>query len=250
MYGGELIYHTKDKYGVIEVIEQQQAIRSLHFGNKTQQSAMLLANPFVLIHKYAQAMLFPTCFTEPKNVLILGLGAGSLVKHLYNYFTHTNIDAVELRIGVIKVARDYFLLPEPDERFKLFNESAFDWLSNTTATEKYDLIIVDMFLTTGSGNDICIEAETCIQEIYKLLTKNGVATFNHLGGDIYSYSSFHTLSSVFSNNLYTIDIESTNTIIYASRGNALPGYPVEQLNTLEKQFSLPFTNYSKKLVKV
>ena len=150
MHGGELIHQTSDEFGSIEVIEFQQKIRSLHFGNKTQQSAMLLNHPYILIHKYAQAMMLPLCWTNASKVLVLGLGSGSIVKYLYNYFQHLKIDAIELRPAVIELASEYFLLPECDERFKIFNESAFDWLDrqqeNTLSeNEKYDLIIVDMF---------------------------------------------------------------------------------------------------------
>jgi len=51
VYGGELIYQKTDQYGKIEVVDHQQKIRSLHFGNITQQSAMLLNNPFLLVHQ-------------------------------------------------------------------------------------------------------------------------------------------------------------------------------------------------------
>jgi len=250
MYGGELIYQTKDKYGSIEVVDHQQAIRSLHFGNKTQQSAMLLANPYVLIHKYAQAMLLPTCFIKLKNVLILGLGAGSLVKHLYNYFPDVNIVAVELREKVIELASEYFLLPDTDDRFSLFNQSASEWLLNHESTTKYDLIIVDMFLTSESAKDICIDPKDHIAIIHNLLSENGIATFNHLGNNVYSYSSYHDISSAFSHNLFSIDIESTNTILLASRGLIRSECSREYLDNLEKDYVLPYTNYFNKLIRV
>ena len=86
MLGGELIHQTSDEYGSIEVIDYMQKIRGLHFGNKTQQSASLLCNPYFLIHKYAQAMTLPICRLNVKRVLVIGLGAGSIVKYFYNYF--------------------------------------------------------------------------------------------------------------------------------------------------------------------
>ena len=69
-YGGQLIYSTRDNYGPIEVIDFKQTLRSLHFGNATQQTGMFLYNPNILIHKYTQAMLTSLCWHIPKNILL------------------------------------------------------------------------------------------------------------------------------------------------------------------------------------
>ena len=248
--GSELIYQTTDQYGKIEVIDYQQKIRSLHFGNLTQQSAMLLKNPFVLVHKYTQAMLLPTCWLEPKNVLILGLGSGSIAKHLYNYFQDSNIDAVELREKVIDIAYEYFLIPETNDRFTIYNESAYDWLDSLDSKKKYNLIIVDMFLTTQSGKNMCINVQKYIQILYDLLDENGVVVFNHLGNNVYSYPAYHDISEIFSHNLFSIDIESVNSIIFATRGYINPALSSGYLGELEAQYALPYTYYYNRMNKV
>ena len=249
-HGAELIYQTEDSYGKIEVLDHQQKIRTLHFGNKTQQSAMLLNNPFLLIHQYTQAMLLPTAWLIPKNVLVLGLGSGSIVKHLYNYFRDSVIDTVELREEVINIALDYFLLPEPDERFTIYKDSAFDWLEGHGSGKTYDLIIVDMFLTTRQGKDLTVDISKYVNLLHNMLDTNGVVAFNHLGDNIYSYPPYHDLSDLFSRNLYMVDIESTNSILYASRGIVPKRISPELLRDFETQFILPYTLFFNKLDKV
>lgn len=256
MYGGELIHQSSDEFGSIEVVELQQKIRSLHFGNKTQQSAMLLNQPYILIHKYAQAMVVPLCWTTPRKVLVLGLGSGSIVKYLYNYFQDLKIDAVELRPAVIQIASEYFLLPDCDERFNIFNESAFDWINRqeekkTNENEKYDLIIVDMFLTSRNGKDITVDTSSNIKKLTNLLSENGVIAFNQLGQNITGYSAFDALLSVYlTHQLYSINIDSANNILFASRSTIPSNINDETFQYFEKNYSSPYKYYFENLFPV
>lgn len=253
MFGGELIHQATDEFGSIEVVEFQQKIRSLHFGNKTQQSAMLISNPYILIHKYAQAMMLPLCWNKTSKVLVLGLGSASIVKYLYNYFQDLHIDAIELRPKVIELAKEYFLMPECDERFQIYNESAFDWLNNKndsdiSEAEKYDLIIVDMFLTSKAGKDITIDVSAAIRNIFNLLTDEGVVVFNQLGQNVYSYSAFDSLLSVYLiHQLYSIDIDSTNTILLASKSTIPSEISDQTFHHFEKNYSSPYKYYFENL---
>ena len=137
VHGGQLIHATEDDFGTIEVVEFQQSVRGLHFGNATQQSGMFLYNPNVLIHKYTQAMLTPICWYQPDTVLILGLGAGSLAKYLLHILPGIKIDGVDLRPEVIKVAQEYFYLPEEDENFALHYQLAQNYIDQNTHRNKY-----------------------------------------------------------------------------------------------------------------
>lgn len=244
MYGGELIHQTHDDFGIIEVVEQQGIIRSLHFGNMTQQSSMLLCNPFFLIHKYAQAMLTPLLWINPARVLVLGLGSGSIVKYLYNYHTDIHIDAIELRSRVIDIASEYFLLPGPDNRLNIINESAHDWLKiNKNIEMKYDLIIVDMFLTTESGDDVTVDVSSSFDNIYKMLSKDGVVVFNHLAVNNDKYPGIDSLKNVFDKQMYSIDIESINSILLASGSDIPITIKDNEFKRLSEISTLPYRYY-------
>jgi len=243
MYGGDLIHQTSDNFGTIEVVDFQQNIRSLHFGNKTQQSAMLLANPFVLIHKYTQAMMLPLCWLKPRRVLVLGLGSGSIVKYLYNFFQDVSIDAVELRSEVISIAREYFLLPDSSERLNIYHQSAQEWLAEHDSQEKYDLIIVDMFLTSISGKDSAEDTSSYIDKIDSLLSNNGAAVFNHLGPDVFKNSAFNALSTLFCHQLFTLNIERFNSILIASKATVPDEITDRELHDMQARYSLPYEQY-------
>jgi len=103
-------------------------------------------------------MMLPLCWLEPKRILVLGLGAGSIVKFLLSTFENVIIDAVELREAVYNIATQYFSLPEQDERLNVFIHSAQDWI-NKEHSRQYDLVIVDVFLTSETGEDQTIDIE-------------------------------------------------------------------------------------------
>jgi len=242
MLGGKLVHQTSDEYGTIEVVDYIEQLRAMHFGNKTQQSTCLICNPYFLIHKYAQAMTLPLCWLRAKRVLVLGLGAGSIVKHLYIYHPELIIDAVELRPAVTDIATEYFLLPEPDERLNIYHNKADYWLSQNK-NNNYDLIIVDVFLTTISGTDITTDLSSSLYHIHEKLSQTGVAVFNYLGDKPKSYPGYEKLSSIFDKKLSTIDIESTNSIILASKTMLPKELKCDDLKKLAKISTIPYQEY-------
>lgn len=111
-YSGTLIHCQRDAEGPIEVIEAH-GVRSLHFGTEPRQSAMALATPDRLELSYLRAMLVGLVFVpDPRRILVLGLGGGSLVRFLLQHYPQAHIDAVESRAALVEVARTYFGLPE------------------------------------------------------------------------------------------------------------------------------------------
>ncbi len=244
---GQLIYSTKDEYGPLEVIDIHQRMRSLHFGNGTSQSAMLLYNPIPLLHKYTQALLTPLCWLDARRVLILGMGAGSISKFLHYHFKEIKLDVVELRKSVIDIAHEYFSLPPQDDRFTLYNMSAEAFIEQVSSSQKYDLIIIDLFLTSHKKTDITIDISDHYKTLLQLLTGNGSLSINLIGNKSQNYSGFNELKTLFGSHLYHINIENQNTILVAGKqaigkpdGNFDFGY-------YEKKHQLPWRHYYNQL---
>lgn len=251
MHGGELIYETSDEYGKIQVVDFQQQYRSLHFGNRTQQSAMLLKNPYVLIHKYTQAMVLPLCWSDTERVLLLGLGGGSIAKYIHNYFQDIDIHAVEIRQSVTSTAREYFLLPDESSRFCMFNQCATDWLENRSVSDRYDLIFVDLFLTTKTGKDKSIHVNEKLDALMDMLSNNGWLIFNQLGPEAINSHIIRQLQKICpSLHTYSIKIDEHNTIILCSRNSAPGKISDECFYEFEKQYSSPYKQYYEKLVAI
>lgn len=246
-YGGQLIYATRDEYGPIEVIEIKQKLRSLHFGNKTQQAAMFLYNPVLLMHKYTQAMLTSLCWNEPEKVLALGVGGGSIPKYLLHFFPRLEIEAVELRPEVSRVAREYFNLYE-NKRLQIHHCSAEDFLKESTLESYYDLIIVDLFLTTRE-KDISVDISEHFDKLDKLLSAAGTLVLNIIGNNVSQFSGLGEMRKVFNGHLYSMAVDKSNIILLASKCEIPDGDDID-FTSIEKKFGLPFRQYFDKLTAI
>lgn len=248
MHGGELIYQARDQFGAIQVVDYQQQLRCLHFDNSTQQSAMLLRNPDVLTHRYTQAMMLPFMWHPADRVLLLGLGAGSIARYLYHHFPEIRLDAIEIRKAVIDIANEFFLLPQENRQFGIINDDALQWLTRQPETTVYDVILVDMFLTSQKGTDLVTDVTQYLRSLAALLNENGVIVFNHLGDDV---KTSQVLQALINGNegfyLYAVNIDEANTILYASRLPCPGTVPDEIFYAFEKQRCSPYKQYHERL---
>jgi spermidine synthase len=136
---------------------------------------MLLSQPEVLVLTYTQAMLAALLFRpEPRRMLIVGLGGGSLAKFLLRHFPDSEVEAVECRREVIRVARDYFALPQ-DPRLKVHAASALQYLQEKTDA-CFDLIFVDVF--DAEGMDRELEESAFFRQCRNRLSDQGVVSAN------------------------------------------------------------------------
>ncbi len=154
-YGGHLIHHQSDDVGVIEVVDTD-GIRSLHFGTRSRQSAFCLNQPDRVELSYIRAMLLNLVFgPEPRRVLILGLGGGSLARFFLTHYPDARLVVVEYRSAVARVARQFFGVPE-SPRLELHIADCRDYLHAASAAnaEPFDHIYIDAFDMDGLSPSI------------------------------------------------------------------------------------------------
>lgn len=247
-YGGHLLFSEQDDYGPVEVIELQNKMRSLHFGNPTQQATMFLHDRHLLVHKYTQAMLTSLAWQIPQKVLILGLGGGSLAKFLLHHFIAVEIDAVELRPLVADVAQQFFGLPGDDERLTLHLCAAEAFLEREDLNSRYDLILVDLFLTRGE-QDISVGIEPQLARLPGLLSEQGCITINVIGDDYKLYPGLQVARQQFGDQLQLIEVEQSNRVLLACN-HTPPRFETIDFTTLERRFRLPARYYYNKLMPV
>ncbi|MEY4592471.1 MAG: hypothetical protein RIR18_1366, partial [Pseudomonadota bacterium] len=138
-------------------ISEKNGLRYLHFGSNWVQGAMRIKRPFDLELAYAQDMMFglllraqsPEAITTgwPKNVLQIGLGAGSLVKWCHRHLPETKVTAVEINPGVYAAARQFFNLPSDDDRLEIIIGDGVQYLQESL--DKWDLILLDGYDAEG-----------------------------------------------------------------------------------------------------
>jgi spermidine synthase len=157
------------------------------------ESVIDLQDPDALPLRYAQVMTIATIYPEePRKILMLGLGGGSLSTYLGRFMPETAIDTVEIDRRVIEVAKQYFGLRETT-RVRYLDGDGRVFLNRNK--ELYDLILLDAY----RGGFVPFHLLT--REFYALarqrLTPGGALASNiHDGTKLY-HSTVRTLGEVF-----------------------------------------------------
>jgi spermidine synthase len=117
---------------------------------------------------------------EMTNVLMMGLGGGSIQRAYEHYYPDVRIQTVELDPMVVEVAKDYFRFKE-SSRQKVAVADGRVYLRRHR--EKYGAIIMDAYSTSRYGSYIPHHLVT--REFFELaferLTENGVLAYNVMG---------------------------------------------------------------------
>jgi spermidine synthase len=157
------------------------------------ESVANLSDPDDLPLHYSRAMMASLLYPkEPKKILMIGLGGGSISTYLGRAMPDVTIDTVELDRRVIEVAKQYFGLREsPRVRYLAGDGRVF----LNRSKELYDLILLDAY----RGGYVPFHLLT--KEFYTLvkqrLAPGGAAAFNvHDGTKLY-HSTVKTLAEVF-----------------------------------------------------
>ena len=111
-----------------------------------RQSCMTLAQPDQLVFQYTRMMLGALLLNpQPHDVLIIGLGGGSLPRALSTLLPQAQIDLVEIDPAVVRVAGDYFSF-HANERLHVYTEDGRAFVRRTArGTRRYDLIMLDAY---------------------------------------------------------------------------------------------------------
>lgn len=171
----QILVDGQDKPRVLE----GGRVRSLHFSAGVVQSSMRLSDPFELDLSYTRAMMgFQLFNPEPREILLVGLGGGSLSKYCFRRFPQARITTLEINPDVIAL-RDQFLIPPDNDRFRIVQTDGCDYLARDDITA--DVILVDGYDAAGLPECLC--SESFYMNGWKALSANGVLVANLWGGE-------------------------------------------------------------------
>jgi spermidine synthase len=212
-YGGDLIYSARDDEGVLEVVDAF-GVRSLHFGTSPKQSAMSLHEPERLKLAYARAMLGALLFADaPERALLVGLGGGSLARFLLEHYPRCQVEAVERRAEVARIAHAYFGLPRDKRLIVHINDGrVFVEDLSLRAEQAYDLILVDAY--DHLGMDQSVNAEGFFQANARLLRAEGALSMNLWGTHAVSLKrSLDLFRQFFPDRAYRLAVPNRGNIV-------------------------------------
>ena len=132
-------------------------------------------------HYYDYFAVVPM-LAEGKDILILGMGAGTSVRQFEHFYPDARIDAVEIDPEIIRIAREKWFDVRETKRIKIYPLDARPFLSTTD--KKYDVIELDMF-QGGPNIPFYVTTVEFYRSISDHLNPGGVVTMNvlQLGDD-------------------------------------------------------------------
>jgi spermidine synthase len=141
---------------------------------------MRLSDPHELVLSYTRSMLAFLLFApDPRRIVNIGLGGGSLAKWIHRHLTRAQQLVLELNPRVIACARQYFHLPADDARLRVLEADGAAWAAQHP--DCCDLVLVDGY--DGRSH----AAELATREFYastaRCLAADGILVVNLWGSD-------------------------------------------------------------------
>ncbi|MHB1037043.1 MAG: spermidine synthase [Pirellulales bacterium] len=141
---GKTLYRKASPFTTIVVTENDGGVRTLWFGDgDAPQSVVKVGDPDYVELDYAQAMPVAMALVEePKRVLIVGLGGGTIPSLLHKHYPKMAIDVVDIDPDVVEVAKKYFGFRE-DATMRVHVEDGRRFIER--CKEPYDIIFLDAY---------------------------------------------------------------------------------------------------------
>ncbi len=234
----EVIHSERSLYRNI-LVEDNGDLRCLKFNvksTKTRQSCLLKSQPQQLVFNYTKQLLTGLLVNpEPKHILIIGLGGGTMSNTLHQLLPDSYIDNVEIDESVIKVARQYFGFLENDQ-IKTYSQDGRVFVKRALLKkQEYDWIILDAF--NGDYIPEHLMTKEYLEETKRLLSPQGILTANTFSSSqLYRYESA-TYKAVFGDYYQVSNPDNSNRIILA-RNSGLDENLYKELATAEQSESI------------
>lgn len=172
---GRVVFQAQTLYHQLYVVDRE-GVRYLKF-NRSLQGGMRLDDLYQSSLPYADYFHLALAF-NPKigDVLVIGLGGGLAPKRFHRDYPEMSIDAVEIDPVVVRVARDFFYVPE-DHRMRLHVLDGRQFIQR--AGGRWDLIILDAY----HADSIPFHLTTIefFREVRARLRPGGIVAFNMIG---------------------------------------------------------------------
>lgn len=222
-------------------------VRRLHFSPMYVQSEMVIRVPNVLSLAYTRKMMAFMLFSSaPRNILILGLGGGSITKYCYHHLPNTRITTVEIDSEVIAFS-DLFEVPPPGARHTLVEGDAVDYVARMSG--RVDVILLDGCDKHGIAPAFCDDG--FYREIRAHLEPDGLLVMNLVGPTEPRRANLRSIERVFGSRPLVQEVSNDgNQIVFAFNNPAYePDWPVieRKAKWLARHHGLDFVRLAQKL---
>jgi spermidine synthase len=231
----ELVHEEHSLYRQVLVYEDAGS-RCLCFTHQCavgRQSCIDLQQPNRLVFEYTQMMLGALYLNpQPRGILIIGLGGGTLPRTLRALLPDTEIDVVEVDPAVVRVAQQYFGF-HTDAHMHVFEEDGRAYVRRILRTEqRYALIMLDAYDHQYIPEHLL--TQEFLTQVRSLLAPGGIVAANTFSSSRLYDSESVTYRSVFGD---FYNLKSSNRVIIASNA-PLPA--LSQVTNNSRSFAAAF----------
>jgi spermidine synthase len=207
-----MLYEKNSLYQYIMVIDDNEKRQRYILNSKRDyiQGGIYIDNPDLLLFEYTQNSFISLAFLdwEPKDVLFVGLGSGSMPRYFHRYYPAAEVDVVELDPDILHVAEQYFSFQKtPGMKVHIQDGRMFI----KRVKKQYDMIFLDAY--KDDFIPFHLTTTEFLQEVKKKLKKGGVVVSN--------------ISSPFRNKFFYSMIETCKTVfphLYIIKGSKAINY--------------------------
>ncbi|TDN62229.1 spermidine synthase [Paraburkholderia sp. BL10I2N1] len=228
------------------VVREGLRTRSLCFDAFGIQSSMRTSDPLEPDLSYTRAMMsFQLFHPAPRDILIVGLGGGSLSKHCFHKFPLARVTTVEIDEGVIAL-RECFFIPPDSERFRIVHADAAKYLPDRIGIA--DVILLDGF--NAFGLPASLSSQYFYDCCHAALRDEGVLVANLLNNDSQLPTHLDRIRRACDGKLFrTMARREGNTIAIGIRQAIVPGWQdlYARAEAITKSMGLDLCQYVKKM---
>src|SRR3977135_1334560 len=129
---------------------------------------------------YVRAMMaFLLFHPSPRDVLLVGLGGGSMARFIHQRMPQTRVTVVEIDPGVVTAARRYFRFPEEDARLEIVIGDGAEAVPQRPAS--CGELRGDGFVTGRRSKNLC--TQSFYDGAFAALRPGGVLVANFMSDD-------------------------------------------------------------------
>ncbi|MBN8441705.1 MAG: spermidine synthase [Thauera sp.] len=215
-------------------ISEEAGVRYLHFGSDWVQGAMRIRKPNALELAYTREMMGGLLLRDglpddagkwPKDVLIIGLGAASLVKFVYHHCPQARIRVVEIVPQVVAAARQFFKLPAEDARFSIHVGCGAQYVLEHD--RHFDYVLVDGFDRNARAG--ALDTLPFYQAVRSRLSERGLMAVNLFGRSRGYKASLERIVTAFDDRALAFpSCDSGNVVAFGAAGEAI-ARPIAEL---------------------
>jgi spermidine synthase len=208
---------------------------------------MHVSDPYALAFAYTRKMMCFLLFVhQPRHVLMLGLGGGSLVKFCHRRLLSSRITALEIDPHVLAF-RDQFQVPPDDARLQVLLGDAAVYLRHSE--ENPDVVMIDAFDRDGFSASVCTRA--FYLDVRDALAPKGVMVANMVGPKSERAAHLELIAEVFGGNIIALPIECDgNYLVFAFRDAAFEPrwrWIEGQARAMQAHYGLDFPKFAARL---